>query len=312
MRIYWLLFYIISSLALQAQEDAFNFDYRTNDDNSIDILYTKQKPGCYHLKFEFASIDNSISSGFNGSICHNSGTLIHLKPINPKQGIGFNPKVFYFLGKVKPKIDEGFIYRLPIKEGEESTIWEHSNLNEEFFEGKKIDTWKSFFINSKKSDSIFAMRKGIVVSIDDKHNTEATSKDKYYTSQINTIQVEHKDGTFASYSGFNKKLMNVKLGQTVYPHTYLGSTTLNNKDYRLSFSIYYLNKELSATNKPKSLNKQENFYNYVDPLFATRDGISKIKKSKTYTAIINNEIITKELSRRESKKFKKNPDLLNN
>ncbi len=276
----------------------------------MDINYTKSVPGCYHIRFEFSEISNSNSSGYNGSICNNQGTLIRLKPTNPNEHINFMPKVFYSRGILNPRIDHSFTYALPLEPNKEVTILEAYNIEEKYFNAKKNSDWKSFFIYNDQPEIVYAMRKGIVVDIKDLYNSEKTSIDKYYTSKQNEILIEHNDGTLARYIGLSKESIAVKLGQTVYPHTKLGSTAMyNKKNHPIGFSVYYVKKELTRKNSQESYENRENFYAYINPNFLTYEGIQKISHGKPYVIDFNDELLRQEFTRRELKKYKKNPEL---
>lgn len=92
------------------------------------------------------------------------------------------------------------------------------------------------------ADTIYNMRKGIVIDVINEFKTDSLDAYKY-TSKMNKIFIEHDDGTIARYVGFNSKSIFIKPGQTVYPQTKLGVLDIfNNSVYRLYFDIYYLKK----------------------------------------------------------------------
>jgi len=82
-------------------------------------------------------------------------------------------------------------------------------------------TWKAYVVNLQTPDTVYCMRKGIVVDIKRGENSD-TSMEKAYTSKTNQILVEHNDGTYSKYIGFDNDKIFVKLGQTVYPQSQLG------------------------------------------------------------------------------------------
>jgi hypothetical protein len=70
--------------------------------------------------------------------------------------------------------------------------------------------------------------------------------------------------------------------------------------YQLRFAIYFLTeKPIEGENI-----KVKNSSKYLEPYFLTTDGIVKLKPKERYTTKISEEIILKELSKKEIKKRK--------
>jgi hypothetical protein len=201
-----------------------------------------------------------------------------------------------------------FQYCLPFKDGKKVRLVESSNLNEKYFGAEKHESWKSYAVITKSQDSIFAMRKAIVIEIKNEFPTDTLAKGYIYTSKRNSITIEHEDGTYARYSGLKMNSMSVQLGDVVYPSTYLGVLDIfNNKDYVLHFNVYYLAKKDFVYDSKATLRTLKTPYSYLIPYFHTKEGVTKIKNRETYTAHHTPEIITKEMTKKEKKKyFKKN------
>ena len=153
------------------------------------------------------------------------------------------------------------------------------------------------------------MRKGIVVKITNEYKAD-TLLEKRFTSKRNSIVIEHSDGTYASYTGFKKDSIFVELGQIAYPQTKLGIIDVfNNGQYRLSFSIYYLiNNNLDFKEK-QTLKNVKSRNKFLTPYFSTEHGIIKLTPNKKYIVAFNEPILFKELTKREKKKYKKNPNI---
>lgn len=153
------------------------------------------------------------------------------------------------------------------------------------------------------------MRKGLVVEIINEYESNQ-AMGKGFSYKRNEIVIEHKDGSFARYIGLDKNSIEVKLGQTVYPQTKLGTAVeYEEGSYKFSFGIYY---RVSTDYKKfkKSNFKNQFFMNaYVDTYFLTQMGAIKIQSGEHYSVEFNEEVLTKEFSRKERKKFKKDPTL---
>ena len=296
---------------LFSQNNNITVTHKRNPDKSVDISYNKELPGSYYLKLVFPSLDNCYPTKFEGVIKNSSGRLIKLKPINSERNIKFSYTYSSIRGIPNPKVDSLFNYTLPFKKGKKVTIYEASNLGEKYFGSEKPSNWKSYIINSKSPDTVFCMRKGIVIEIINKFKADTLSQ-KSFTSKRNRIIVEHSDGTYASYTGFNKESISVKLGQIVYPQTQLGTMEVLNKgNYRLSFDVHYLIDNNLERQKKQTLKNRKSQNEYLTPYFITKNGAEKITSNKEYTVFFNETILFQELTRREKKKYKKNPSIFN-
>ena len=295
------------STNLQAQDRVIELSTVRNANNIVDFFYKKNKPGSYTIKVELTSLSNSNNSTYIEEVVENSsGKLFTLRPANPAIGIGYGYKFIYVMGNSRVKVDSLFQYILPFSKGKKVTVYESSNLNEKYFGAEKIESWKSYSTSSKTIDSVFAMRKGIVVNIKNEFEND-TITNVVYTSKTNTIQIEHEDGTYALYKGFKKNSFKVNLGDVVYPNTMLGTLNkFNNQNYTLHFTIFYLNKDLSFTTTNQTLKTAKNSYLYLKPYFHTQEGLIQIVPRNTYTADYSEAILTKEMSKREIKQRLKN------
>ena len=295
---------------LQAQDRIVEITAVKSTNNNVDFNYTKSKPGSYTVKINFNNLKNTnASDDYETVIDGSSGRLLTLRPTNKEEGIGYGYKFSYTFGNSRPKVDSLFQYLLPFKKGTEITIYESSNLNEKYFGAEKLESWKSYSTNSETVDSVYAMRKGIVVDIKNEFQNDTLIK-KVYTSNINSLVVEHEDGTYASYKGFKKDSFKVKLGETVYPQTLLGTLDkFNNHNYVLHFSIYYLDKNLMFSSSNNTMKTAKTPYNYLTPLFFTKEGLIKIVPRNSFTADANEAILTNEMSRKEIKLRLKNAQI---
>lgn len=294
---------------LLSQNRNIEITYKRNSDKSVDIFYTKKLPGSYFVKLDFITLTNCFESSIERVIKSSSGRLVKLNPTNSEENINFNYKYYAIRGIPNPKVDSLFNYTLPIMVGNKVKIYEASNFGAQYFGSKKPTNWKSYILYRNYPDTIFSMRKGVVVKITNEYVAD-TIFEKHYTSKKNTIIIEHSDGTFASYSGFKKNSIFVKLGQTVYPQSKLGLLEIFNiGKYRLDFSISYLIDKNIENQENQNLKNRESKYAYLAPYFLTENGIEKLKHCKSYTATLNEKTLFKEFTKRERKKYKKESQL---
>lgn len=302
--VYLFLILILSSVnsKLLAQEQNITISSKVNDDNSVDLNYEKIKPGSYTIEVQFSGVSNCDIRNFKKVIKDDSGLLVRLKPINKEQGIGYATNSYTLMGEINPKIDSLFHYALPFKNLTKMKFYEAFNAGEKYLGQEKEISWKSYYTQSEKPDTIYSMRKGIVVDLTNEYNGDS-SIDKQYTTQRNSIVIEHADGTYASYRGFKKNSIAVKLGQTVYPQTKLGITEIfDNEKYKIDISIYYFS-DPDFKAKNKSLENYKGKYKFITPIFATSEGENKIEAGKEYNVLADETIITQEFSKSEKKKY---------
>lgn len=303
-----LLFVLGINQLLTSQNKDIEITIKRNDDKTVDLSYKKKLPGSYYIKLEFTNLQNCYQKDYTKVIKHTSGRLLTLRPINEKQHINFSYRVNYVKGHPNPKVDKDFKYVLPFKNGKEIKVLESTNLNETYFNAKKDSKWKSFIVDRTKADTIYSMRKGIVTEIKSDFKTDST--DAYvYTSKLNKIVVEHEDGTFSRYIGFNKTSIFVKLGQTVYPQTKLGVLDIfNNSTYRLYFDVAFL-KDIDFNLIKNRKMSSDNLSEHVTPYFYSSNGPVQLKHNNEYVVEIDELTLLKEFSRKEKKKYKKNPKI---
>ncbi len=296
---------------LISQNKNITINFKRNSDNSVDFNYEKKLPGSFYVSLEFISLSNTYNKKFHKVVKNNSGRLFRLEPMNKEQPINFSYKYSYVQGIPNPKVDNLFTYTLPFKKGRNITILESKNLNETYFGSEKPSKWKSYVINRAYSDTVCSMRKGTVVKIVNEFNTDTVTQYSY-KSKMNSILIEHTDGTFASYSGFKKNSFFVKLGQTVYPQSQLGSLdAFNNSIYRLYFNIYYLINTGLNSKKKITLKEQKSNNEFLTPYFYTTNGAQQLKDRNDYIIDFNKTVFFQEFTKREKKKYSKNSELFN-
>jgi hypothetical protein len=293
-----------------AQVQNITINRQVKDDKSIDLNYEKKLPGSYYVVLEFSDVSNCYTNEYKTVVNGYSGRLLTLKPINAQQGIGYSLRYSAIMGVPNPKVDSLFQYTFPFKIGKKVKIYEAGNIGEKYFGSEKPANWKSYVVHFKSPDTIFSMRKGIVVKLTNEYDDDASIK-KHYTSKRNSLIIEHEDGTFAEYKGFKKNSFKVKLGQIVYPQTQLGTIELFNKsenNYRFDFCIYYLFNLKSIGNDEKQTFKNNGSrYKFVTPSFLTSEGFTTVESKNEYTAFINETILLQEMTRSEKKKYLKDP-----
>ena len=285
------------------QRDIIEVDYVINNDKSVSFNYKKNRPGSYFLILEFNSLNNTRANTFKRVINSPSGSLTKLKPTNPDEGIGFRYSIKYYEGNLNSKIHYDYPYILPFDKGKTTFANELYSLENAYLKKDLPKNWKSYSFEFKNPEIVRAIRKGIVVEI---INTFKSKSDKVYSyySEQNSIKIEHKDGSIASYKGFGNNQINVKIGQLVFPQTKLGELAKydSRERYRLYLTLYSF-----KTIEGKSLNNLKSTdieINYITPKFYINGDIKELKNREIFEVDYNEDVLFKEMRRREIKRYK--------
>ena len=298
-----LILILLIPLISFGQKDIIEVNYVINLDKSVSFNYKKNHPGSFFLILEFNSLNNTRANTFKRVISSPSGSLIKLKPTNPDEGIGFQYSFQYYEGNLNSKIDYDYPYILPFDKGKSNFANELYSLENTYLKKELPKNWKSYSFEFKKPEIVREIRKGIVVEIINKFKSKSDNVYSYYSEQ-NSIKIEHKDGSIASYKGFGNNQISVKIGQQVFPQTKLGELAKydSRERYRLYLSLYSF-----KTIEGKSLNKIKSSdieINYITPKFYINGEIKELKNRERFEVNYNEDVLFKEMKRREIKRYK--------
>ena len=298
-------FLFVSNSIISQQK--IEVDYVVNNDNSVNFNYKKNVAGSYLVILEFSNLSNTRAQRRVSKILkNNSGSFLKLKPTNEENGIGFQYRTMYFKGSVNSKIDENYPYILPFNKGDKITPRELYSIENIYLNQEVPKDWKSYSFTFNEKKEVKAIRKGIVIEIEDTYNPDYSIEASYYSDQ-NSISIEHLDGSVVTYKGFDKNTIQVKEGETVYPQTTLGQLVKFDKRdiYRLYLTLY------SYTTKDNislfSLNSSDDYgITYLTPKFYVRNSLEVLKDNNSYIVDFNEKTQFKEMRKKEIKKFKIN------
>lgn len=286
--------------------------YERNDDNSLDFYYSKEHAGNNYIVLTFKNLSNTTSSSIiKKNIKGYNAKITTLFPIKTDEFIDYSYTYRTLTGNINSKPNFNFKYILPFKN--KKTI-KAKTLT---FLGKKFGSsapknWISFQFLTEPNDTVYAIRKGIVVQ---KHDEKFPSKNLEYAYKrhSNFIKIEHNDGTLAIYEVLKENSILVEIGDVVYPTSPIAIAGTYDKveNSQLRLSIYYLNKKNIMncdfdTRDKKAYGNQSHLYNYINPYFyVDNHKITQLTPNKTYTSYNNNKIIELEMTKRELRKRKK-------
>lgn len=151
-----------------------------------------------------------------------------------------------------------------------------------------------------RADTIYAARKGLVVIIGDQNAPES----KYgviANKGINYVVVEHQDGSYAVYYGFTRGTIGVQVGETVFPDTPLGCAgAIDSTHYAVDVRLCHLAGRIFEKGNTYTYEKAFETID-LDPLFSTSEGEQKLNSGKSYQAVLSEELVTQEMTKREKK-----------
>jgi Peptidase family M23. len=161
--------------------------------------------------------------------------------------------------------------------------------------------WHAMQFVMQANDTIYAARTGTVVEIKEMEpESNAAAQPAGHTTfrrNVNRITVEHEDETYANYSVVEN--IQVSLGDKVFPMTPLGiAGTYDGENYQTRLMFYYYRIA------PQKKNGQTTFeFHYFRPVFATTAGEMPLTMNQNYFPLVSTELITKEMSKREARRY---------
>lgn len=298
--IFFLFFLLFNGYA---QERQMEITVERKSDNSIDFIYQKTDPGYFTVVFKFSELTNAREPQSTYDFDGYSGSIMTLTPIDKARGIGYRYSTRYIRGKFKPKVNKEFCYTLPYSPGTKCNVSEAGFANEAYFGAERPDDWKSYFFYTDQQESVTAIRKGSVVNIVDQYDDEANVA---FTTKKNSVIVEQNDGTLVRYLGLKKGSIKVKVGDILFPNDVIGLNAPSAQKYfGVSVFIYYLSSVDFESLKSQTLSTPKSLYSIVTPKFITANNTCGIlENKKSYESFSNEEIITKEMNKKELKKYK--------
>ncbi|OYX82304.1 MAG: hypothetical protein B7Y83_15205 [Flavobacteriales bacterium 32-34-25] len=269
------LLLLVVNNSLYSQAPSLHIKTTRNADNTVDFYYEKEAAGSLIVNLNFSRLENSETKSVPVlNVTADSGLLFKLKPLDKNKKIDLFYDYSFTPGYLNPILNSAVTYSLPFKKDKKVKIYWVTRP------GISPEKWKKYVVDSNNPDSIFTMRKGVVVDI-----RTLTRFDKDETTQetkkvlVKEIIVEHADGTFASYLGVDVNSIAVKIRQNIDNHSYIGlMDKLNGNRYSFTFDIFY--------HEADEKNYRGNLIS-VSPNFLTQNGIEKLESKKEYVVTYN-------------------------
>ncbi len=251
-------------------------DVKKNDNGFLFSAMNKSLfPYEFELKFtELSNLSPMISTHLT-ILEPGNNRLFALKITDKQSSPHYQYTYTYRMGNRKQKADKGFPYLIPLANGKKVEYVTEETDN-------KKTVLISYF-NIERGDTIFAARRGYVTAIPDPEIELDRIKEE------SSLEIRHYDGTVAVYSGIDPDQLIAKISRAVYPGQPLGLATNN----VFHLSVY----EFLGEGRIKSF-----MYLYANQ---SPEQMKTAKDIKDETVLHPIEIITREMTKREVKKYMK-------
>lgn len=287
----------------------------------IEIKYEKDRAGSayvfectnhsfvsYIVEINFSTLTNlsaDVSLPFKGTVTPGSNRLFTLKPTGTSGTPNFNYSYSFRKGCLNSKPEVDFPYLLPIQADKTAQSFELYNISEKYANESAPKDWYALGIKTTEGDTIYASRKGVVGEVVSDQK-EVSGENVSFNRNINFIEIQQEDCTFAKYELFKENGVFVKVGEPVQagqPLGVIGGRNFSSGSH-VRLSVYYAYVE-TVKKEGKDTNKK-NYSAYVPIQFWIDGKLQKLEKNTTYKSEHPESIVTKEMTKREKKKWLEN------
>lgn len=282
----------------------------------IEIKYEKDRTGTgyvfecqnnsfvnYTVTIDFSTLVNlsaDVPMPYKTTVSPGNNRLFKLSVTNTGSSTNFNYSISYQKGCEKTKVDTTFAYLLPVSPSKTTRVFELTNLGEKYAQKSPPKDWYALGFKVEEGDTVFAARKGIVgEAVSDKI---VAGESLSFSRDVNYVEIQHDDCTFAKYELFKQNGVFVKVGETVQAGQPLGIISSKNfsSGTQMRMSVYYSFVENILKAGKKTDDKY--YQAYVPIRFWAEGTVQKLEKSKNYTSEHPEVLITKEMSKKEKKR----------
>ncbi|MBP5998931.1 MAG: hypothetical protein KA534_00615 [Sediminibacterium sp.] len=287
------------NLNSQAQNKLIKLETENNPDGSVTVYASSYASGIYTLKVEFNI------TGFNASINNPFTTLLQpgrsqICKFLPDRNSGNRYLSFnygYFAGKSYRKSPENYLhYALPIMPGKTSIITPVTHIKTLL--EQKIDQYDAQGFTYALGDTICAARAGVVFNVNDQLK-QGEGKTITYADNRNKIHIQHKDGTVAHYTILAPMQSLVENGDFVIPGQPIAIFNKPADKFQVLFSVLYLDDIQLRAENPIDV-----YHTLPVHYYLNQNALSTtLTIGQRYQSAPSLEIISKELSKKELKRF---------
>lgn len=273
-----------------------------NDVRTDFILEGKDRPGTLTVYLTFSELRNCrMNPGTTKyAVKFNQTRLLTLRAADESYGVQYRYAYRYFYGSIDPKPDTAFVYRMPCSTQKPVSAIGSVFIIDKYSKSREEQKITGHYFLLEKGDTVYASRKGIVTKVE---FPEKTNLDVSFTSEVPKVFVEHADGSLMRYNCLDRDHVFVKAGDEVLPSTPLALVgSFDGEHYKVGTLVYYY-----TTNPDPAKRKDELCVaNYILPDFATAEGAFTPGLGKMYTPVLTDEMVTREMTKKELKSYSGN------
>lgn len=287
------ILFLISISGIHAQ-----ITIETELDNERNVLFYAVNPTKlpYSVILNFSQLQNmTTTGGGNVTAIASPGRskVATLKPTLAGQGTNYRYAYSFAKGNVygKTKIDP--VYLIPVAEGTAVKAVLNSNISQHLAEEKRSDSYVGVSFSFDHATAIVAPRKGVIAEM--KMDYDAEKENLNFSANENYIEIYHEDGTITKLMVLKKGSEKVEVGDLVFPGQVLAES--GGENYLTGPHVRMVNQRTEKDGADKLK------YTYFPVVFATEQGNMEIKALSEFTVTHPQEVITRELNKKELKTF---------
>ena len=246
--------------------------------NEIHIYATNRSFYPYEVELTFKELRNLTPylNHHKEDIWPGKHRILTLKVKDEQQGINYDYQAKYYISNAGKKMDEDHPYLLPMAAGKTVQF---------YYPSFKPNTYYVNHFKLSSQDTVYCMRKGFVTAEPRMHHqSDRISKNE-------SLEVMHADGSVMVYENLYHDSLMVQVGQKVFPGQPLG--VINNKCF-VRTNLYVFKKEGLVQSTPMIFVHDKDHFEPFN------------RSIKDITVVHPFEVITKEMTKREIKKYKQN------
>ncbi|MCM1150865.1 MAG: M23 family metallopeptidase [Alistipes sp.] len=280
-------------------------------------LVGKTSPGTVTVLVKIRNLQNAVAPQerrylstqtgdiYRFEVTYNLARFLTLSPVDKSKPVVFGSGAYgVYPGCVGSEVDTSFVYRMPCTTTH-PVMMRRLSASVEASEARNV----SYAFRCKAGDTVYAVRRGLVTRLVRPRERDVDLSTLESTSERTRLTVEHPDGSAVVYSGFAEWAEPlVGEGSEVLPGQPVGIVGGLSPDgeeryraLRLSFYRLVFDDDRATIDRfPAS--RSVGF----EPRFATAEGVLTLPERGEYTALMNDDLLTAEMSKREIRKLKGN------
>ncbi|WP_295958191.1 M23 family metallopeptidase [uncultured Alistipes sp.] len=264
------------------------------------FLEKKDRPGTLTVFLTFTELHNCTSrpGTTRHEVRHDMSRLTSLRAADESYGVGYRYTWRYFYGPINPDADTAFVYRMPCSECKPVRVVRTVYVLDKYRKAPDEQQQLGYHFALEKGDTVYAMRRGTVTRVDVR---EKSGADVSFTTKSTDMTVEHPDGSFAWYICLDCDGLFVREGDEVLPSEPLGlAGSYDGEHYKVSVQTYWYVSNPDSEKRREQPAVMRRFF----PRFATTDGVLVPEHGGIYTPVATREMVTREMTKKELKKFR--------